>query len=234
MKNNAFLKILLIIFVLLSVILLSAGCQKVIFIPGASYGYYIWEEDGSVHISWSIDRKDALFTGSIKTDGDIREIELISWEENDDSETGMNTVTYTSTLGAEDYTDGIIIEVPEYEYIEFDLRINDSYDLSRVHIGAFLNNPENSPFRIGPDYFDEVKSIPWYERHPFSGFFFKLFSNKYFTFLFLFVIGVVVIEIIRVTVFSGKKRRKLYTGISYIILICLEIVIYFILRSLVL
>ena len=234
MRSSTFLKNLLIIFILISFILVFAGCQKLNFIPGASYGYYIWEEDGSIHISWSIDRKDASFTGSIRTDGDIIGIELIDWEENDDTATGRNAISYTSTLGFEDYTDGIIIEIQEYEYIEFDLRIDDSYDLSRVHIGAFLNNPESSPFRIGPDYFNEIRSIPWYERHPFSSFFYKLFSNKYFTFLFLFIVGGVVIEIIRLTVFSEKKRRKLYTGISYIILLCLEIVIYFILRSLVL
>jgi uncharacterized membrane protein len=234
MKKNAFLKLLLIIFVLLLTISVFSGCRKVSFIPGASFGYYIWEENGIIHISWSIDRKDASFSGSIRTDGEIGDIELIAWEESDGYEAGVNTISYTSTLGVEDYTDGIIIEITGHDYIEFDLRIDDGYDLSRVHVGAFLNNPESSPFRIGPDYFDEVRSIPWYEKHPFSGFFNKLFANRYFTFLFLFVIGAVVIEIIRITVFSGKKSRKLYTGISYIVLICLEIVIYFILRSLVL
>ena len=128
--------------------------------------------------------------------------------------------------------DGIIIEVTGYEYIEFDLRINDGYDLSRVHLGAFLNNPGESPFRIGPEYFEGVSDIPWYERHPFSGFFYKLFANKYFTFLFLFIIGVVVIEIIRITAFSERKLKRLYTGISYIVLIALEIAVYFILRLL--
>ena len=210
-----------------------SGCQRVTFIPGASYGYYIWEEDG-IHISWSIDRKDASFSGSIITDGTIDDVGLTAWEEQDALESDGGYISYTSNLGPEDYMDGIIVKIDDYTYIEFDLRINESYDLSRVHVGAFLNNPSESPFRIVPRYFDEVSDIPWFKRHPFSGFFSKLFANKYFTFSFLFIIGVVIIEIIRITVFSGRKHRKLYTGIAYILLICLEIVVYFILRYLVL
>jgi hypothetical protein len=226
-----------IIFILLVILLftgLLSGCQRVNFIPGASYGYYIWEEEGRVYISWSIDRKDATFSGSVKTDGNIDDLQLIAWEQEDDAGLIGNTISYTSTLGREDYTDGMVLEVSGYEYIELDLRINDGYDLSRVNVGAFLNNPEESPFRIDPDYFDMVRSIPWYEKKPFSGFFFKLFANKYFTFLFLFVIGVVVIEILRITAFSGEKLKKLYTGLSYIALVCLEVVLYFILRYFVL
>lgn len=234
MRKNAILRIILVVLILPLLAVIFSGCQRVSFIPGASYGYYIWEDEGKIHVSWSIDRKDASFSGSIRTDGKIESIEFIAWEEGDNSEAGENEVSYTSNLGIEDYTDGIIIEVPEYEYVEFDLRINDGYDLSRIHIGAFLSNPETSPFRIESEYFNELKKIPWYERHPFSGFFYKLFNNKYFTFLFLFIIGVVVIEIVRVTAFSGRKLRRLYTGISYIILIGLEIAIYFVLRYFVL
>jgi hypothetical protein len=210
------------------------GCQGVSFIPGASYGYYIWEDDGKIHISWSIDRKDAAFSGSISTDGEISDVELVAWEESDISEVAGGTLTYTSTLDTEDYMDGIIIEITGYSYIEIDPRINDGYDLSRVHLGTFLNNPEDSPFRIGPEYFDNIRDIPWYEKNPFSGFFSKLYNNIYFTFAFLFIIGAVVIEIIRITLFARKRLRKLYTGISYIILICLEAAAYFLLRLFVL
>ena len=72
--------------------------------------------------------------------------------------------------------------------------INGVYDLSRVHAGAFLNNPSTSPFIIEKGYFNDIGSIPWYEKHPFSGFFYKLFANKYFTFIYLFIIGIVIIE----------------------------------------
>ena len=88
----------------------------------------------------------------------------------------------------------------------------------------------DSPFIIEKGDFDDIGSIPWYEKHPLSGFFYKLFANKYFTFVYLFIIGIVVIEIIRITAFSSRKRKGLYTGISYIALMAIEILIYFVLR----
>ena len=229
-----YLYILIIIFLLLAIMAGAAACQKVYFMPGASYGYYIWEEDEKVHIFWSIDRKDSTFSGSIATDGIIKNFESADWEETDSAEVMDNKISYSSTLSAQDYSDGMIIEIEGHEYIELDLKINDGYDLSRVHLGAFLENPTDSPFRIEKDHFNNVSRMPWYERHPFSGLFQKLFYNKYFTFLFLFIFGAIIIEILRINIFLKKKRRYLYIGTAYIILICLEIAIYFILRFFVL
>ena len=48
------------------------------------------------------------------------------------------------------------------------------------------------------------------------------------------IIGVVVIELLRITAFSRSMRRRLYTAAAYIVLILLEIAAYFILRSFVL
>ncbi len=234
MTRRSIFKILVALLIFSIIMAFASGCQKVYFMPGASFGYYIWEEDGKIHISWSVDRKDTTFSGSIETDGRIEGIELVDWEEEDLADVGEGKILYTSTLDSEDYTDGMIIEIVDYEYIELDLMINGIYELPRVHLGAFLENPETSPFRIEKDYFDNVSRIPWYERHPFSGFFYKLFSNKYFTFPYIFILGVIIIEIIRITYISTKKRKHLYTGISYIVLICLEIVIYFVLRFFVL
>jgi len=232
-RRNIF-KILIILILLIVIAAIASGCQKVYFMPGASYGYYIWEEDGKIHISWSVDRKDTAFSGSIETDGRIKNFETVAWEESDIVDAGEGKISYSSTLSTEDYTDGMIIEIADHEYIEFDLMINGGYDLSRIHLGAFLENPGDSSFRIEKDYFDKVSRIPWYGRHPFSEFFHKLFSNKYFTFLYIFMLGIIIIEIIRITYISTKKRKYLYTGVLYIILICLEIVVYFILRFFVL
>jgi len=102
---------ILIILLLLSIIMAAVcGCQKVFFIPGASYGYYIWEEDEEIHISWSVDRKDTVFSGSIETDGTIESFELLDWEETDIVNTGEGKISYSSTLGVEDFTDGIYLK----------------------------------------------------------------------------------------------------------------------------
>jgi len=229
LRPNIF-KIMIILVV--AVILLGgvSGCQKVTFLPGASYGYYIWEDEKGVHIFWSVDRKDTSFSGTIAVDGELTDYELVDWEDADNAVIDNGIVSFTANLSRQDYSDGIILQVTDYEQLELDLMINGVYDLSRVHTGAFLNNPSTSPFIIEKGYFDDIGSIPWYEKHPFSGFFYKLFANKYFTFIYLFIIGIVVIEIIRITAFSSRKRKGLCIGISYIALIATLILIYFILR----
>lgn len=232
-RSNIF-KIVLALVILTVLLGILPGCQKILYIPGASYGYYIWEEEEKIHISWSVDRKDTAFSGSISVDGELIDYELVDWEDTDYFGISGTSISFTSTLGTEDYSDGIILEIEDYDLIEFDLLINDGYDLSRIHVGAFLENPSASPFQVDKGYFEDVRVKPWYEKHPFSGFFYKLFSNKYFTFVYLFILGAVVIEIIRITAFSAKKRKGPYIGISYIILIALEILSYFILRFFVL
>jgi hypothetical protein len=232
-KKTVLMAIFLVLAISLAAVIFC-GCREVGFIPGASYGYYIWEEGGRLHIFWSIDRKDASFSGSVSTDGSIDDVEAAAWEDEDAWEIKGDTLSYESTLDADDYMDGIILDITGYTYIEMDPGINDGHDLSRVHVGAFLNNPEASPFRIGPGYFEEIRKIPWYDRHPFSGLFYKLYANKYFTFAFLSVIGAAAIELLRITAFWKKKRARLYAGISYIALISLEIAVYYLLRFFVL
>ena len=224
------LKITIILMV--AVVLLGAlsGCQRVFFMPGASYGYYIWEDKNGINIFWSVDRKDTSFSGTIEITGELKGYELVDWEDADIVDIDNGTVSFEANLSREDYSDGIILQITDYEQIELDLMVNGNYDLSRVHTGIFLNNPSSSPFIIEKGYFDDIGSIPWYEKHPFSGFFYKLFANKYFTFVYLFIIGVVIIEILRIRAFSSRKRKVLYTGISYIVLLAIEVLIYFVLR----
>lgn len=233
LKHIRYIALVFLAFLIVLPVLLS-GCSGVTFIPGASYGYYVWEDSGKINIQWSVDRKDTTFSGYIKTDGNINDYELIGWEEPDQLEKEKDTISFKSTLSREDYSDGIVISIDEYEYIEFDLKINDGYDLSRVHLGIFLENPENSPFIVEKGYFESVRSIPWYDRHPFSGFFYKLFANKYFTFPFIFILGIIIIELLRITVYVKRKKQALYIIFSYLILIILEVVIFFLLRFMVL
>jgi len=214
--------------------MLLAGCTGAFYIPGASYGYYIWEDDNNIYIEWSVDRKDTKFEGSILTDGKITEYNLKEWEEdNDVIKAGENKIEFSATLDNEDYSDGFDFTVQDYTYLEFDLKINDGYDLSRINLGGFLENPEDNVFTVEKDYFSELKTKHFYQKHPLSEFLYKLFSNKYFTFLYIFILGIVVIEILRVTVIARKKRKVIWFIISYIILLAIEVCTYFILRFLV-
>jgi hypothetical protein len=227
-------KIIIFVFLVVLILPLLAGCRGIFYISGASYGYYIWEEGSNIFVEWSTDRKDSKFDGWISTDGKITEYKLKEWEEeNDVINVGEDEIDFSATLGSQDYSDGFSFTVQDHTYLEFDLKMNDGYDLNRINIGGFLENPENNIFRIEKDYFSQLKMKHWYQRRPFSEFFSKLFSNKYFTFTYLFILGIIIIEILRVTVLTGRRRKIIWIAVSYTALILVEICIYFILKFLV-
>ncbi len=228
-------KIIILFLVAVLILMLLTGCTGIFYIPGASYGYFIWEEDGSIFVEWSVDLKETKFDGVISTDGKITKYSLRGLEEeNDVIYVGRDKIEFSATLNENDYSDGFSFTPSDYTYLEFDLKINDGYDLSRINIGGFLENPGDNVFRIEKDYFSQLEMKPWYSKHPFSEFFYKLYSNKYFTFLYLFILGIIIIEILRVTVIAGRKRKIIWIAVSYTALAVIEICIYFILRFLVL
>ena len=223
----------LVVCTLLALFFLISGCAKPLFVPGATLGYYIWEdEDENIHIAWSADRKDNRFDGRISTDGSIEDYELIGVEEEDDVEvsddrTGLD---FNSTLSADDYSDEIAVNVQDYDYIEFELKINDAYDLSRTNLGRFLNNPPEGVFRISKDYFDEIEKIPFYNRPPFSGFLEKLNADIRFTVFYLFLIGIVAIELIRITALRKNRKNNWYLLLCYGVLILIIAGVYLLLK----
>ena len=224
------IRVVIFIFLLILVPILLTGCTGISYSPGASFGYYIWEEDSSIFVEWSADRKDTEFDGMISTDGKITKYKLKELEEEDAIEVSEDKIEFSATLSRADYSDGFSFTLQDYTYLEFDLKINDGYELSRINLGGFLENPESSVFRIGKDYFNQLETKHWYQKRPFSEFFYKLFSNKYFTFLYLFILGIIIIEILRVTVIARSKRKIIWLVISYIVLISIETCIYFILK----
>ena len=227
-------KIIILVFLAALILPLLAGCRGIFYIPGASFGYYIWEEDSTIFVEWSVDRKDSKFDGRISTDGKITGYKLKEWEEeNDVIKVEEDKIVFLATLSDKDYSDGFSFNVRDYTYLEFDLRINDGYDLNRINVGGFLESPESNVFRIEKDYLSQLRMKHWYQKHPFSEFFSKLFSNKYFTFVFLFILGIIVIEILRITALAGKRRKIIWLAVSYTLLILIEICIYFILKFLV-
>jgi len=229
-------KLILIFLLLFLIVIIGVGCNGIFFIPGASYGYYIWEDkDNNIHIVWSIDRKDANFNGWIAMDGEIQDYKTLDWEENDNIIILENNskIEFNATLGEDDYSDEIIFTPIDYSYLEFDLKINDSYELSRINIGEFINNPKNNIFRIEKNYFSQLEEKQWYKIHPFSEFFKKLYVNKISTLVYVFILGVIIIEVLRIGIFYNNKRKTIYLIISYIILIFIDFGIYLFLKKVV-
>ena len=97
LKPNIFKFI--VVFLAAAVLLgIVSGCQRVFFMPGASYGYYIWEDEKGVHIFWSVDRKDTSFSGTIAVDGELTGYELVDWEDADIAVIDDSKVSFEANL----------------------------------------------------------------------------------------------------------------------------------------
>lgn len=239
LKNKTGIKaaaVMLIIVFLVSLLLVGAtGCKKITFISGASLGYFVWQDDESnLHIQWSAAREENSFSGSVSTDGKITELKKNGFEEDDKASLNSQSdkVEFTAKLSEDDYTDEIVIGLADYSYLEFELKLNDAYDLQRINLGEFLNSPPSGVFKIEKDYFKNLANIPWYQKHPWSALFHKLSADMTFTLIFIFILGVIAIEIIRITVLRKNKKYNWYLFLCYGILILIGIGIYLFLTKL--
>jgi hypothetical protein len=213
-------------------LLLLTGCKAALFIPGASIGYFISRgDDGAVLVEYSTDRKEALFSGTITTDGYFTEVRSLRFDDEQVFTRKADLIEFSSRLTESEFADTLVIRAQGHSYLEFDLRINDSYDLNRINIGRFLHNPDEQTFRVDDAYFESVAAIPWYERSPFANLFSKLYSNMVFTALFVIVLGVLIVEALRITVFRTSPKRKLYLIISYTIVALAVVLAYVFLRA---
>ena len=215
----------LILLFLVAVILsgLLSSCSKPLVIPGTSFGYYIWKDSqNKIYLEWSADRKDNNFSGVVKTDGNFNKVEKTGIESEDIIKQTDKEIDFNAKLSENDYSDELVIAVSNYSYLEFDLKINNKYDLSRINIGKYLNNPSTEVFKIDANYFENLKKVPWYKNHPFSEFFHKLYVNKYLTFIYIFLLGAIITGLFRITKFELKKRKALLIRISYLILFLID------------
>lgn len=226
-------KLTIIILLIFSFLMAGAGCRGIFFIPGASYGYYVWEdESGRIHIAWSIDRKESKFSGWVATDGKVEKYDTVGWEDSDSAVINdeNNKLEFSAALDENDYSDEIVISVSDYSYLDFELKINDGYDLSRINLGEFINSPGDGIFRVSKGYFEDLEREPWYKKHPWSGFFYKLSADIKFSLIYVFILGAVIIEILRISAFYNKKRKPLFLLASYTILIFIDAGLYFFLK----
>ncbi|MHB1345978.1 MAG: hypothetical protein ACYCXK_00665 [Candidatus Humimicrobiaceae bacterium] len=216
----------LIVLVLLITILLSgllSSCSRPLVIPGVSIGYFIWQDDErNIRIAWSDDRKDRSFSGVIKTDGTFTAVKKENIEPEDKVNQSPKEIDFNATLSPEDYSDELVISVSGYSYMDFSLKSDGVYDLSRTHIGKYLNNPSADEFRLDVNYFENLKTIPWYNNHPFVEYFDKLYANRYLAFIYIYLLGTILIGILRITKLSAARKRALTIGILYFILFILD------------
>ena len=218
-----------------------SGCTRLYYMPGVSNGYYIWKDSSAkIHVAWTMERKAGEFSGYVSTDGKITDYQQISFAKDDMATLNVekNRVDFSAPLTDQDLAKEMVLSVSDYSYLEFELKVNNGYELERTHVGEYLANPKDAVFRIGKDYFENLKKVPFYKKHPFSGLFYKLSRDMLFTLSFVFILGIILIEIIRITAIrkkilaDGNKRYNYYLFLCYGILIIIDAGIYLFLTRL--
>jgi len=236
------IKKLLIISLLLIVILTLTNCGRPFYVPGASQGYFIWQtEDKEYRIRWSNDwvrnaPNDNLrkFSGSIRTDGIIIVENLYLFEGEELTEDIENAdiikvkpseLEFTAFTTNHDYEDGIDFFIDNETYVEFDLKNNDLPDLGRISLGSFANCPDEEIFVVSEDEILYETKKPFYLKHPFSTFFNKLSYDRIFTNIYFLIMGIIVVELIRVSILQKSRNYKKLTYISYVLLFLILLII---------
>jgi len=218
-----------------------SGCTGLYYMPGVSNGYYVWKDAAAkIHVAWTMERKAGEFSGWVATDGEITEYRQVSFGQDDKLTLNAekNRLDFSAPLTDKDLAKEIVFSVSDYSYLEFELKVNNGYDLGRTHVSEYLANPKDAVFKIGKDYFDNLKKVPFYKKHPYSGLFYKLSRDMLFTMGFVFSLGIIIIEIIRITAIrkkisaSGNKRYNYYLFLCYGILIIIGAGIYLFLTRL--
>lgn len=243
-ESKTKIKNLLLNSLLIFIILMITGCSRPFYVSGASMGYFLWQSgDGDYHIRWSNDwdrnapnDNRRKFSGIISTDGIIVIRNLYQWEDNSESIENADVIKVEKTrLEFEAYTtnhdfeDGIDFSVDKGSYLEFDLKNNDIYDLGRISLGSFANSPTDSIFRLKRNELLYEAKKPFYRKHPFSTFLYKLSYDRLFTNLYFFVMGVVIVEIIRISFLvksrNYKRLRYISYGLLFLILVITNIIL---------
>ncbi|MGB3345709.1 MAG: hypothetical protein WBA71_00425 [Candidatus Humimicrobiia bacterium] len=248
MDSKTKIKKLLIISLLLIVILTLTNCGRPFYVPGASMGYFLWQTaDGDYHLRWSNDwdpnkPNDNLrkFSGSITTDGtiDIRNPYQLELEEGSEKiensdilKAEPSKLEFTAFTTNHDFEDGIDFSVDNETYVEFDLKNNDIYDLGRISLGSFANSPDEAIFIISEDELLYEAKKPFYLKHPFSTFLYKLSYDRVFTNIYFLIMGIIIVELTRVSILSKSRNYKKLIYISYGLLFLILIIVNIILLT---
>ena len=226
-----------IILAMLVCVLAVSGfaCTKIVFISGVSSGYYIWKDGAEkIHVAWGMEKAESTFSGSIATDGKISIADNTGFNEDDmvSLNDESNRLQFDTKIMEGELSQAIVFDAESYSYLEFDLKINDGYDLDRTHVGEYLANPQTPVFKISVSYFDDLKKIPFYKKPPLSGLFYKLSRDLAFTLIFIFILGALIIEIIRITAIRKNRKYNRYLFLCYGVLIIIIAGVYLLLTRL--
>lgn len=114
----------------------------------APIGYYLWWDDGRVHLRTTDPGGDeSVYTGRIQVDGSIRDVNLLRTEGNDVALRDDNTLEFRFvTRNAQD---GVSFAAVDTSRVTFRLERNGRLiSTERIRIGPGGINPPGNPFTI--------------------------------------------------------------------------------------
>lgn len=199
------------------------GCARPLYVPGASQGYFLWQtSEVSYHIRWSKKEGDHVFTGRISTDGQFGQHQLVDWEPDDALQAKGSEITFSGVLKEDDDDqDGFDFTLSSGTYLEFDLKIDNEYYPTSVYLAELPNTATSKIFRIEKNYLLDHARLPFYKKHPFNVFLQKLAADRIFTTLYLLLLGVLFLELTRITLLSRRKDRGRILLSLYLLLLAL-------------
>lgn len=119
------------------------------FRVGATRGYAIWQDSRGVHLVVTTKGQPHTFTGTIKTDGKIRNIDGDYLEKNDKIKISHDRERLNFKLFTAGTTDKIDFEVQNGHRLKFDLYIDGQpIDEKEIYIGNEGIHPGDNTFTL--------------------------------------------------------------------------------------
>ncbi len=209
MKKNKE-KLFFIAIVLFLFVIIISGCSRPVLIPGTQDRIMIWQEDENlfkVYFSTKIaavrSYEGHVITGNISTDGSI-ESKGYKLNETDYIKNDDNKIDLEIALDNNNYYKGIDLNITEYTYVEFDIKMDDYYRKDITSLGTNINYPEENIIRVNDTYLLNLSNAPFYRKRPVSSLIDKLISDRVFASIYFFIILALIAGII---VFSIKIRK---------------------------
>ena len=120
------------------------------FRPGHSRGFFIWRDNTGFNVRTTSNRHGHVFSGTIRTDGDLTEVRQLRVEQGDHVrvDRGRDIISFRFRTNAND-TDGIDFRVRGGSRVHFTLFI-DGHPVSpqEIHLGPGNQHPHSHSFTL--------------------------------------------------------------------------------------
>jgi len=118
--------------------------------PGQFRGYYIWRDDSGFNLRTTSNPQEHVFTGSIRTDGDLVDIRMVRQEQGDHTrvDQSRDIIQFRFKTTPQD-ADGIDFKIRGGGKVHFELFIDGKpVHAHEIHLGRNSQHPRNNNFSL--------------------------------------------------------------------------------------